>query len=132
MPSYRLLTSLYFASADDQDDWQPENELDQPRRFDAVVDTGARLTTLPYAVWQPFTDEIHLLEVKQSQRTIYVKGNTYSYRLGRVLLAAVDNNDRWLPPARTIVCCLDYHPDPPPALLGLTSPFLSNNRRLRH
>ena len=64
---------------------------------------------------------------------VAVAGLNLTYQLGRVRLAAFDNDGRWLPPAWMVAArCWHYHENAPPPLLGLTSPFLTNGRRLRH
>jgi len=130
VPTLRLFIALNFVAPDQQPHWRPSKEVNQLRRFDAVVDTGAMLTNIPYEIWEPFASEIRWPYSESTD--VRVAGITLSYHLGRVMLAALDNDNRWMPPAWTLARCWHYKEDAPSPLLGLTSPFLTNNRNLRH
>lgn len=130
IPNYKLYVLLYAVPPDERPGWRPD-ELEEERTFEAMVDTGASLTSLPYHIWQRFEDDIRWLD-RVDDEPIGLGGETYPYRLGRVLLAALDLDGRWLPPGWATVRCLDDSPEPIPALLGLQSPFLAGRRLLRH
>jgi len=130
MPTLRLHIDLHFVSPNEKQGWRPRGQMDQQRRIDAVVDTGAWLTNIEHDRWEPFASEIHWLSSEPAE--ILRGGSTITYRLGLVLLAASDNQNRWMPPAWTVARCLEYHADKPCSVLGLTSPFFKNNRSLRH
>ncbi len=131
MPIFRLYASLYFSPPLSEFKRLALGQIDQRRRFDAVVDTGARLTTLPYSIWKPFQNEIEFAhDLSREPRQITVGAKTTAYVLGRIRLAALDDDNRWLPLVWTVARCLDSRPDPHEALLGLTSPFLMNKRKL--
>ncbi len=130
MPTFRLFVGLHFVRPNEQPNWRPRAEINQLRRFDAVVDTGAMLTNIPYEIWEPFANEIQWPTSVSGQ--VKVAGVNLSYQLGRVMLAALDNDNRWMPPAWTVARCWHYKENAPSPLLGLTSPFLTNNRSLRH
>jgi hypothetical protein len=95
------------------------------------VDTGASLTNLPFDVWTRAESDIRWLERADSD-PIAIGGTRHPFRLGRVLLAAMDWQGRWMPPAWTLARCLAETDEPIPALLGLMSPFLMGGRWVRH
>lgn len=132
MPTCRLLIGLHFVAPTARRDWKPTGQIDQMRRFDAVVDTGAMLTNIPYDVWEPFASEIEWPSAIPAQNAVQVAGTSLTYQLGRVMLAAIDNENRWMEPAWTVARCWHFCENAPPPLLGLTSPFFMNNKRLRN
>jgi hypothetical protein len=131
IPNYKLYLHLYAVPPDQRPGWRPDDALDPLRRFSAMVDTGASISSLPFHVWSRFEPDIRWLD-RVDDVPIRFGGETYPYRLGRVLLAAIDLDGRWLPPDWALVRCLDDAPEPIPALLGLQSPFLTHRRLLRH
>lgn len=135
IPCYHPYVRLYLVPPAEVVGWRPPQDLGHARLFDAIVDTGASLTNLPHDVWTVIdgtsTSEIRWLERTESD-PIHIGGQRHNFRLGRVLLAAMDWQGRWMPPAWTTVRCLDQTDEPIPALLGLLSPFLTERRQLRH
>jgi hypothetical protein len=135
IPCYKLYVRMYLVPPGEERGWRPPPQFRQERLFDAIVDTGASLTNLPHGVWSEIAGsdggEVRDLELAERE-TVSLGGRTHTFRLGRVLLAAMDWRGRWMPPAWTTVRCLDETDDPPPALLGLLSPFLMAHHRIRH
>lgn len=131
IPNYKPVIRLYLVPPDAPDGWRPQGVLERTRRADAIVDTGASLTNLPFEVWSEFTGELRWLE-RVSAEPVRVGGREHTYRLGRVRLAATDQSGRWMPPAWVLARCLAECEEPIPPLLGLLSPFLMNGRRFRH
>ena len=82
------------------------------------MDTGASLTNIPYEIWEPFATEIQWLAQPPGPSVVAVAGSTLTYQLGRVNLAAFDNDGRWMPPAWTLACCWHYQDNAPTPLLG--------------
>jgi hypothetical protein len=132
MPTYRLYLSLHFVPPESASDWRPRGQLDQLRRFDAIVDTGAQLSCLPFEIWEPFESEIQWLTTVPERQLIRLAGVTTEYRLGRILLGATDTENRWLPPTWIVARCCRATDLPFPSLLGLTSSLLMSERRIRH
>lgn len=131
VPGYKPYVRLHVVKPDTEHGWRPPKSPDESRTFDAVVDTGASISNLPYAVWSPFESDVRWLE-RTAADTVGLGGDSYGFRLGRVLIAASDWQGRWMPPEWTLARCLDETPDPVPPLLGLLSPFLTRGRRVRH
>jgi hypothetical protein len=131
-PTFRLHVSLHFVNPGASKEWKPNGQIDQLRRFDAIVDTGAMLTNIPYEIWEPFAAEIQWPKTVSEENIVHVAGASLSYQLGRVMLAAMDNDNRWMPPVWTLARCWHYADESPPPLLGLTSAFFTQKRRLRH
>jgi hypothetical protein len=131
-PAYRLMVRMEFVHPDKVFSWRPRKDSRQARRFDAVVDTGASLSNIPYEIWEPFASEIRWIKTANQENIIRVGGMSIRYRLGRVMLAVIDNDLHWMPPAWTVARFWDYYEDVPPPLLGLSSPFLMNGRTIRH
>jgi hypothetical protein len=138
IPCYKLYVRMCFVPPEQEREWRPPPQFREERLFEAIVDTGASLTNLPYDVWSatggPGGGEIRGLEVAERD-DVRIGGQTFTYRLGQVLLAALDWRGRWMPPSWTTVRCLDEQEDadePVPPLLGLLSPFLTNGRLIRH
>ncbi len=75
MPIFRLHVGLHFVSPTAASNWQPSGQIDQLRRFDAIVDTGAMLTNIPYEVWEPFSAEIQGWESGLRRRMLDGKSN---------------------------------------------------------
>jgi hypothetical protein len=82
-------------------------------------------------MWIDIESEIRWLDRVDSD-PVAIGGTTHSFRLGRVLLAAMDWQGRGMSPAWTLARCLDETDEPIPALLGLMSPFLTQGRRMQH
>jgi hypothetical protein len=131
IPNYKPYIRLYITPPDVPDGWRPNDTLDRARRLNAIVDTGASISHLPFEVWSEFTGEIRWLD-RADAASVRVGGAEHNYRLGRVRLAATDRDGRWMPPAWTLARCLDETDEPIPPLLGLLSPFLMNGRRFHH
>ncbi len=131
IPNYKPIIRLYIVPPEFADGWRPNGELDRRRRTDAIVDTGASVTNLPFEVWSEFEGEIRWLE-RVEDDPVRVGGRSHSYRLGRVRLAATDRDGRWMPPVWTLARCLAETDEPIPPLLGLLSPFLMDRHRIRH
>lgn len=136
IPVYRLQLQLVAVPPDADPDEPPAGELERDRRIDAVVDTGAPISTLGYGRWSRFAADIRRLDqpptaTGQPRRLSLLDGR-WTYRLARVRLGATDDQKRWLPAAWTPVLCLDANPATDNlALLGLRTPLL-DRRRLRH
>lgn len=131
LPGYKPYVRLYLIPPTAERGWRPPKRLDQARRFAAIVDTGSSISNLPYEVWGGIASEVRWLEQTEPE-TVGIGGESYPFRLGRVLLAAVDWQGRWMPPEWTVARLLEPTAEPIPPLLGLLSPFLMNGRRLRH
>lgn len=131
VPNYKPYIRLYLVPPTVDDGWRPSGNPDRVRRLNAIVDTGASITNLPFEVWSGFEGEIRWLE-RVAEDPVRVGGREHRYRLGRVRLAAPDQFGRWMPPAWTLARCLEQTDDPIPSLLGLLSPFLTNGRLIRH
>lgn len=131
IPNYKPILRLYLVPPDAPDGWRPQGGVERARRADAIVDTGASVTNLPFEVWSEFEGEIRWLE-RVDDDPVRVGGRVHNYRLGRVRLAATDQFGRWMPPAWALARCLNESDEPIPPLLGLLSPFLMNGRRFRH
>jgi hypothetical protein len=135
LPIYRVRIRLVLVPPDAEADYRPE-EVDYLRRIEAIVDTGAPLTTFGFTHWAPFADELRWLPqpptASGEPRRLTILGGRWTYRLAQVRLAATDGDRRWLPAAWTPVLCLDANPTTDNlALLGLRTPLLER-RRLRH
>lgn len=113
IPNYRLYLQLSAVSPDQRPGWTPDDILDPRRRFPAVVDTGASMTSLPHHLWRRFEADTRWL-ARVDDVPIRFGGETYPYRLGRVLLAAIDLDGRWLPPDWALVRCLSDAPNRSP------------------
>ena len=55
IPWYRLIVRMYVGPA-------PGEEIEDDFAFDAILDTGAPLTCIPFEVWEPFADRIRWLD----------------------------------------------------------------------
>ena len=132
IPCYHPYIRMCAVTPGEEHGWRPPKRREQLRSFEAIVDTGASLTNLPFDVWTRVESEIRWLD-RADADVIAIGGQAHDFRLGRVLLAAMDSQRRWMPPAWTLARCLDEKTDEPiPALLGLLSPFLMSGRRVRH
>jgi hypothetical protein len=131
IPCYHPYVWLHLVRPGEEQSWRPPKRQGGVRLFEAVVDTGASLTNLPFHVWAAAEAEIRWLN-REDTDSIAIGGREHDFRLGRVLLAASDEKGRWMPPAWTLARCLAETEDPIPALLGLMSPFLMSGRRIRH
>lgn len=130
IPNYKAYVRLTFVPPVERD-WHPDRNQAVARRFEAIVDTGASLSSLPYQIWAAYESEIRWIE-RADDDPIALGGEILHYRLGRVLLAATDLDGRWFPPEWTLARCLQETESPLPALLGLQWPFLTGGHRLRH
>ena len=131
VPGYKPYVRLHSVTPGTERGWRPPKVLDEARTFDAVVDTGASITNLPHGVWSAFESEIRWL-AQAGPETVGLGGAEYPFRLGRVLLAALDWQGRWMPPAWTVARLLEPTAESVPPLLGLLSPFLTLGRLVRH
>ena len=136
IPAYRLRLQLVAVPPDADPDEPPPRTSDARRRIDAVVDTGAPLTTFGHERWSPFATDIRWLDQPSTAtgqpRRLTLLGGRWTYRLAQVRLGATDDQNRWLPAVWTPTLCLDANPATDNlALLGLRTPLL-DRRRLRH
>lgn len=140
LPWYRLMARLFVEPIAGE---VLENDI----AFDAIVDTGAPLTTFPFEVWHDFRDHIRWHDQPPREDVddageplpwqVSVGGGTWGFRLGRVRLGLTDGESRVTPAVVTTCLFLDAvppNPGPRPprqAVLGLRTPLL-DRRQLRH
>jgi hypothetical protein len=138
LPWYRLMVRVFVEPIAGE-------VLETDIAFDAILDTGAPLTTFPFEVWNDFRDHIRWLDQPPREDVdeggnpmpwqISVGGGTWDYRLGRLRLGLTDGG-RGLIPAEMTTRLFLVPPPPGPrpprqAVLGLRSPLL-DRRQLRH
>jgi hypothetical protein len=138
LPWYRLMVRLFVEPA--------VGGLDSEElAFDAIVDTGAPLTTFPYEHWDRFRDHIRWLDQPPREDVddagephpwqIAVGGGTWGFRLGRVRLGLTDADGGVFAAEMTTCMFLDAAPPGPrpprQAVFGLRTPLL-DRRQLRH
>lgn len=103
--------------------------------LDAVVDTGAPLSSFPRNIWSIFEQQIEWLELHDAGTSpvgpfVSIAGHRYPFRLGRIVVTVADFEGRRLTPAPILALFLDEPPGvrPPPVLLGLSRGILEGRR----
>jgi hypothetical protein len=139
LPGYRLYIQLVLAPRAADPKWRPNLAADQPRRMDAVVDTGTPFTLIPFEFWKPFEADITPLPQPLGENSLIVGGGSVAGTLGRADFAATDQTGRWIAPRPTVALFLNEPATPAESasalrvpLLGLHSHLLTKRRRLRH
>lgn len=133
--TYHVYISLFVAPRGSGENWRPRGNVGHDRRFEAVVDTGAPITILPFGFWQQFAADVDILAQPSADSQLQIGGSSRNGQLGRLRLGAVDADGHWMPADWTVAIFLDEPSatgDLRTPLLGLNSHLMLHNRRLRH
>jgi hypothetical protein len=131
IPAFRLCCRAYWVPVENQNDWS-SRELLPNRIFEAVVDTGAGFTILPYEIWSRCESEVRWIGSNEQNPCVSIAGAVIGYRLGRILLSIFDHDGRCFPTAWTFAKLLEPHEEFQTPVIGLRSPFLMNGRRIEN